>query len=160
MQKAKQYLSLTILMVILMASVTLVLTCQHYATSRANTVAMLKSMGASKVWLKRWLFSQVGLMFVTGVIAGSLIGLGLELLLRIPLTDILPEDLPSYGWQPFLFGSIVALFIGLPALGIPLIRLLDTPAIAVLQSQINTSSKKGWWLIAVPIMLFFIHVWK
>ncbi len=154
MQKAKQYLSLTILMVILMASVTLVLTCQHYATSRANTVAMLKSMGASKVWLKRWLFSQVGLMFVTGVIAGSLIGLGLELLLRIPLTDILPEDLPSYGWQPFLFGSIVALFIGLPALGIPLIRLLDTPAIAVLQSQINTSSKKGWWLIAVPIMAF------
>ncbi|MUK61879.1 FtsX-like permease family protein [Aliivibrio fischeri] len=154
MQKAKQYLSLTILMVILMASVTLVLTCQHYATSRANTVAMLKSMGASKAWLKRWLFSQVGLMFVTGVIVGSLIGLGLELLLRIPLTDILPEDLPSYGWQPFLFGSIVALFIGLPALGIPLIRLLDTPAITVLQSQINTSSKKGWWLIAVPIIAF------
>ncbi|MUK75372.1 FtsX-like permease family protein [Aliivibrio fischeri] len=154
MQKAKQYLSLTILMVILMASVTLVLTCQHYATSRANTVAMLKSMGASKAWLKRWLFSQVGLMFVTGVIVGSLIGLGLELLLRIPLTDILPEDLPSYGWQPFLFGSIVALFIGLPALGIPLIRLLDTPAITVLQSQINTSSKKGWWLIVVPIIAF------
>ncbi|MFT5558200.1 MAG: putative ABC transport system permease protein, partial [Sphingobacteriales bacterium] len=43
--KAKQYLSLTILMVILMAAVTLVLTCQHYADSRTNTVAMLKSMG-------------------------------------------------------------------------------------------------------------------
>lgn len=154
MQKAKQYLSLTILMVILMASVTLVLTCQHYATSRANTVAMLKSMDASKQWLKRWLLSQVGLMFFTGVIAGSLIGLGLELLLRIPLAGILPEDLPSYGWQPFAFGSVVALFIGLPALGIPLLRLLDTPAIAVLQSQMTASSKKGLWLIAVPVVAF------
>lgn len=156
MQKAKQYLSLTILMVILMASVTLVLTCQHYATSRANTVAMLKSMGASKQWLKRWLLSQVGLMFFTGVVAGSLIGLGLELLLRIPLAGILPEDLPSYGWQPFVFGSVVALFIGLPALGIPLLRLLDTPAIAVLQSQITASSKKGLWLIAVPVVAFLL----
>ncbi|WP_372881445.1 ABC transporter permease [Psychromonas sp.] len=154
--KAKQYLSLTILMVILMAAVTLVLTCQHYASSRSATVAMLKSMGASKSWLRRWLLSQVGLMFSMAIIFGSLIGLGLELLLRLPLTGILPEQLPGYGWQPFVFASAVALLIGLPALGIPLLRLLDTPAIAVLQAQSEKSSKKGVWLIAVPICAFLL----
>ena len=154
--KAKQYLSLTILMVILMAAVTLVLTCQHYASSRKATVAMLKSMGASKSWLRRWLLSQVGLMFATGIILGSLIGLGLEALLRLPLAGILPAQLPSYGWQPFMFGSAVALLIGLPALGIPLLRLLDTPAIAVLQAQAAKPSKKGLWLIAVPIAAFLL----
>ena len=65
--KAKQYLSLTIVMVILMASLTLVLTCQHYANSRADTVAMLKSMGASRRWLRRWLLSQVAIMFITAL---------------------------------------------------------------------------------------------
>ncbi len=157
-QKAKQYLSLTILMVILMASVTLILTCRHYATSRANTVAMLKSMGAVNSWLRHWLFNQVIIMFFIAICFGSLIGIGLEFLLRIPLTNILPETLPSYGWQPFLLGISVALFIGLPALGIPLIHLLDTPAISVLQSQVVQSSKKGLWLIAVPVTAFlFIY---
>jgi putative ABC transport system permease protein len=155
-KKAKQYLSLTILMVILMAAVTLVLTCQHYASSRSNTVAMLKSMGASKRWLQRWLLNQVSLMFITAVVCGSLIGAALELLLRLPLTDILPEQLPSYGWQPFVFGSGVALLIGLPALGIPLLRLLDTSAIAVLQAQTINKSKQGLWLVAVPIVAFLL----
>ncbi|MEH6451745.1 MAG: FtsX-like permease family protein [Psychromonas sp.] len=155
-KKAKQYLSLTILMVILMAAVTLVLTCQHYASSRSNTVAMLKSMGASKRWLQRWLLNQVSLMFFTAVICGSLIGAGLEFLLRVPLTDILPEQLPSYGWLPFAFGSAVAFLIGLPALGIPLLRLLDTSAVEVLQSQTTHKSKQGLWLIAVPIIAFLL----
>lgn len=154
--KAKQYLSLTILMVILMAAVTLVLTCQHYAASRTNTVAMLKSMGAGKRWLRQWLLSQVGLMFAAGIILGSLIGLVLEVLLRLPLAGILPDQLPGYGWQPFVFGSAVALLIGLPALGIPLIRLLDTSAIAVLQAQAVQPSKKGLWLIAVPAIAFLL----
>lgn len=154
--KAKQYLSLTILMVILMAAVTLVLTCQHYSSSRTATVAMLKSMGASKSWLRLWLLSQVGLMFSMAIIFGSFIGLGLEVLLRLPLATILPEQLPGYGWQPFVFGSAVALLIGLPALGIPLLRLLDTPAIAVLQAQAAKPSKKGLWLIAVPVIAFLL----
>ncbi|MFT6141939.1 MAG: putative ABC transport system permease protein, partial [Psychromonas sp.] len=154
--KAKQYLSLTILMVILMAAVTLVLTCQHYADSRTNTVAMLKSMGAGRRWLRQWLLSQVGLMFAAAIILGSLIGLGLEALLRLPLAGILPDQLPGYGWQPFVFGSAVALLIGLPALGIPLIRLLDTSAIAVLQAQTVKPSKKGLWLIAVPVIAFLL----
>ncbi|PKH04348.1 ABC transporter permease [Psychromonas sp. MB-3u-54] len=154
--KAKQYLSLTILMVILMAAVTLVLTCQHYADSRTNTVAMLKSMGAGRRWLRQWLLSQVGLMFVAAIVLGSLIGLGLEALLRLPLAGILPDQLPGYGWQPFVFGSAVALLIGLPALGIPLIRLLDTSAIAVLQAQTVKPSKKGLWLIAAPAIAFLL----
>jgi putative ABC transport system permease protein len=152
--KSKQYLSLTIVMVILMASVTLILTCQHYARSRIDTVAMLKSMGASKGWLRRWLLVQVGLMFTAGLLLGSLVGILLELLLRLPLQHILPDQLPGYGYLPFVFATLVALLIGLPALGIPLIRLLDTSAIVVLQAQQPTPSKKGWWLNILPIAAF------
>ncbi|MFT6985079.1 MAG: putative ABC transport system permease protein [Psychromonas sp.] len=155
-KKAKQYLSLTIVMVILMAAVTLVLTCQHYASSRTDTVAMLKSMGASKKWLRRWLLAQVSLMFAAALLFGSLLGLGLELLLRLPLQDILPAQLPGYGYLPFVAATLVALLIGLPALGIPLIRLLDTSAVAVLQAQAVAPSKKGWWLAGLPVLAFML----
>lgn len=151
MGKAKQYLSLTILMVILMAAVTLILTCLHYARNRSETVSMLKSMGASRKWLRLWLSTQVLIMFAVAFVAGSSLGLLLEYLLRLPLTDILPKVLPSVGIQPFLFAIGVALCIGVPALLIPLTRLLDAPAINVIQQQTTHYSKKSWWLLLLPI---------
>ncbi len=47
-QRTEQYLSLTVAIVVIMAATTLVLTCQHYVASRLKTIAMLKSLGASK----------------------------------------------------------------------------------------------------------------
>ena len=156
LDKAKQYLSLTILMVILMAAVTLILTCLHYARNRSETVSMLKSMGASRAWLRKWLATQVLIMFVIAFVAGSTFGLLLEFLLRLPLTDILPEELPSVGYQPFMFALAVALCIGLPALLIPLTRLLDAPAINVIQQQTTEYAKTSWWLILLPISALII----
>ncbi|GLS90726.1 ABC transporter permease [Psychromonas marina] len=155
--KAKQYLSLTILMVILMAAVTLILTCLHYARNRSETVSMLKSMGASRTWLRLWLSTQVLIMFVVAFVAGSVLGFLLEFLLRVPLADILPKDLPSVGIQPFLFAIGVALCIGLPALLIPLTRLLDAPAINVIQQQSTTHySKTSWWLLLLPFTALLV----
>ena len=156
MDKAKQYLSLTILMVILMAAVTLILTCLHYARNRSETVSMLKSMGASRAWLRLWLSTQVLIMFAVAFVAGSSLGLLLEYLLRIPLVDILPKELPSVGIQPFLFAIGVALCIGLPALLIPLTRLLDAPAINVIQKQETHYSKTSWWLLLLPITALIV----
>lgn len=53
-QRTEQYLSLTVAIVVIMAATTLVLTCQHYVTTRRKTIAMLKSLGASKKWIVRW----------------------------------------------------------------------------------------------------------
>jgi len=156
MDKAKQYLSLTILMVILMAAVTLILTCLHYARNRSETVSMLKSMGASRAWLRLWLSTQVLIMFAVAFVAGSSLGLLLEYLLRIPLVDILPKELPSVGIQPFMFAIGVALCIGLPALLIPLTRLLDAPAINVIQKQETYYSKTSWWLLLLPITALIV----
>lgn len=154
--KAKQYLSLTILMVILMAAVTLILTCLHYARDRSETVSMLKSMGASRAWLRLWLSTQILIMFVVAFIAGSALGLLLEFLLRLPLADILPKQLPSVGLQPFMFAIGVALCIGLPALLIPLTRLLDAPAINVIQQQKTNYSKTSWWLLLLPFSALLV----
>lgn len=165
LHKAKQYLSLTVLMVILMASATLVLTCQHYVAGRMESVAMLKSLGASKTWLKRWLMTQVGLLLGLSATAGLLVGVALEALLRMPLTGILPENLPSFGWQPAILAIVVSVVIAIPALGIPLHRLLSTSANSVLQPQSKRSWDKSVWLVAIPVVFLLgaygsnIFVW-
>ncbi len=154
-KRTQQYLSLSVVIVVLMAATTLVLTCQHYVNSRSKIVAMLKSLGASKVWIRRWLWTQVSLLFAFGSIAGVLIGMGLEFLLRVPLTDLLPSPLPSYGVTPFVMAIVSCGLIAIPSLGIPLTRLLNINAAAVMQSSVAQKvSAKRWWLVLFPVLPF------
>lgn len=155
--RTTQYLSLTVAIVIIMAATTLVLTCQHYVSSRRQTIAMLKSIGASQQWIARWLLIQVSLLLMIGVIFGLAIGIGLEMLLRIPLAELLPNPLPEYGFQPAIIAVVASIVIGVPALGIPLLGLLNTPAMNVMQSDNRSPLRLSYFLLLlVPLfpMLF------
>ncbi|WP_321462609.1 FtsX-like permease family protein [uncultured Vibrio sp.] len=151
-ERTTQYLSLTVAIVIIMASTTLVLTCQNYVNSRTQTIAMLKSLGASRRWIEKWLFIQVAILLVSASLVGLLLGSGLEYLLRIPLKDLLPDPLPGYGVTPFLVAVISAVLITVPALGIPLLGLIRTPALEVLQQGKAQRSWKTMLLVLVPIV--------
>ncbi|MEZ9891065.1 ABC transporter permease [Vibrio lentus] len=158
-ESTTQYLSLTVAIVVIMAATTLVLTCQHYVASRRKTIAMLKSLGASKQWIIKWLSVQVSLLVAIGAVLGITIGIGLEFLLRIPLGDLLPTPLPSYGAEPAILAIVSSILIGVPALGIPLIGLVNTSAISVIQSnhQLRESYKKYLLLLVpiIPMMLMY-----
>ncbi|MBE3762534.1 FtsX-like permease family protein [Vibrio parahaemolyticus] len=150
--RTTQYLSLTVAIVIIMASTTLVLTCQNYVNSRTQTIAMLKSLGASRRWIEKWLLIQVAILLVTASIVGLILGSGLEYLLRIPLKDLLPNPLPSYGVTPFIVAVVSAILITVPALGIPLLGLIKTPALEVLQQGTAQRSWKRLLLVLVPVL--------
>ncbi|BDU40163.1 ABC transporter permease [Vibrio nigripulchritudo] len=150
--RTKQYLSLTVAIVILMAATTLVLTCQHYVSNRRQTIAMLKSIGASKNWIARWLWVQLGVLFAIGITFGIAIGIGLEVLLRLPMADLLPDPLPSYGISPYLYSVVTCILISVPALGIPLLHLLNTPALSVMQDSALKVNRKSLLLLLVPVI--------
>ncbi|MDD1781460.1 ABC transporter permease [Enterovibrio sp. ZSDZ35] len=155
LDRSRGYLSLTVVLVIIMAAATLLLTCQHYVDSRTQTLAMVKSLGAQRSWVRKWLSKQLVMLIVFSSVIGLASGAALEYLLRLPLADVLPSPLPSYGFLPWVLGPLVALLVALPALGIPLIRLIDAPAINVLQSQSAVKARKNpwsWLLASVPIL--------
>ncbi|NOH24612.1 ABC transporter permease [Vibrio europaeus] len=152
-QRTEQYLSLTVAIVVIMAATTLVLTCQHYVTTRRKTIAMLKSLGASKKWIVRWLLTQVSILLVAAVVLGVSLGVVLEYLLRIPLVELLPNPLPSYGLKPIIISVMTSILIAIPALGIPLVGLTNVSAVNVMQPQAEINgSKSRYWLVLVPII--------
>lgn len=152
-QRTEQYLSLTVAIVVIMAATTLVLTCQHYVASRNKTVAMLKSLGASKRWIATWLSIQILILFIGSLVAGILIGIVIEYLLRIPIKEILPDALPSYGWKPAIWASVSSFLIALPSLGIPLLRLLNVSAAEAIQPQAKKRiTPASLLLIACPLV--------
>lgn len=152
-ERTEQYLSLTVAVVILMSALTLVLTCQHYVDSRRQTIAMLKSIGARRGWLLRWQWIQISILFFISIVIGTIVGIGLEVALRIPLVDLLPEDLPGYGLKPFFIALLTCISIGMPALGIPLVRLLKTPATQVMGQDFHINTKQIAWLFVLPLAL-------
>ena len=159
--RTQQYLSLTVAIVIIMAATTLVLTCQHYVSTRVRTMAMLKSLGASRGWITRWLAMQILILFVSSMVLGFGLGFLLEYLLRIPLVDLLPNPLPSFGIQPFLFAFGTSLLIAIPALGIPLLGLIKVSAVNVL--QVNDKPlihKQALWLLLFPIVPLLALYWN
>ncbi|MCW8331636.1 FtsX-like permease family protein [Photobacterium sp. SDRW27] len=152
-ERARQYLSLTLILVILMATATLVLTCLHYTSTRVETVAMMKSLGASKRWLWQWLARQLTMLFFIAALAGLSIGWLLEFLLRLPLSDVLPDPLPEIGLTPLVISLLVALLVAIPGGGISLLRLVDAPAVSVIQQQVDWPVKRNSYaLMLVPIV--------
>lgn len=156
-QRTEQYLSLTVAIVVIMAATTLVLTCQHYVASRLKTIAMLKSLGASKKWVAQWLSIQVFILLFVAIVLGVFLGILIEYLLRIPISDILPNPLPSYGVKPAFVAISTSVLIAVPSLGIPLNRLLNVSALEVIQPQRGTKYRLlNVALIAVPIVPMLI----
>lgn len=145
-----QYLSIVVIAVLLMASLTLVLTCQNYVESRSQTIAMLKSLGATKGWIVRWLMIQIGLMFSVAIFLGLLLGMGLDVVIRIPLADLLPDSVAPIGVMPFLISVITCCVIAVPALLIPLSRFVGIRAVAVMQPVVAPSGRKPWYLLVLP----------
>lgn len=160
-ERTEQYLSLTVAIVIIMAATTLVLTCQHYVSTRIRTIAMLKSLGASKHWIRRWLSLQVLMLLAFASVMGIVIGIGLEYLLRVPLVDLLPNPLPGYGITPALVALVSSVLIAVPALGIPLGHLLSVSAVSVMQPA-QKQSRKRWnlALILVPLVPMVLVYWQ
>ncbi|MCG3884281.1 FtsX-like permease family protein [Photobacterium leiognathi] len=153
-ERARQYLSLTLVLVLLMASATLVLTCQHYASTRITSVAMMKSLGASRRFLWRWLLQQIAVVFSVAIGVGLILGFWLEWLLRYPLQQLLPDELPSIGFAPLVISLLLALFISLPALGIPLSRLVNASAMNAVQATQAPIAKFSpvWLLLIFPLL--------
>ncbi len=158
--RTQQYLSLSVAIVIIMAATTLVLTCQHYVSTRIRTIAMLKSLGANKQWVTRWLLLQLLILFAIASVCGLGLGLLLEYLLRIPLSDLLPNPLPSFGIKPYLFAIFTSVLITIPALGMPLLGLINVSAVNVLQAQNKpVAVKKYVWLLLFPLIPMLILYW-
>ncbi|MGR5165706.1 ABC transporter permease [Vibrio astriarenae] len=152
----EQFLSLTVVVVILMAATTLVLTCQHYVSTRQQLVSMLKSMGATKQWLRRWLGIQIGILALLSILFGTGLGMLLEYGLRFSLAELLPSPLPSYGLRPFITAFLTCTLIAIPAMGIPLLRLLDTKASQVIAQSAESDKASRWLLVFVPIVPFLM----
>ncbi len=131
--RAQRFLSLTAVISLLLSAVAISMSARRFAHRRMDTVALMKSLGATQSFVISVSVVQLLLLGIIGVIAGSVVGFVAEELLSWILADIIAGDLPDPGLAPVLLasGSALVLLVGfaLPSL----IQLRNTPPLRVLR---------------------------
>jgi putative ABC transport system permease protein len=157
--RAQRFLSLTAVISLLLSAVAIAMSARRFAHRRMDTVALMKSLGASQKFVISAASVQLLLLGLFGVIVGSAVGFVVEHLVTSILADIMQGDLPPVGISPILLGSASALILLIGFAMPSLIQLRNTPPLRVLRhDQMPPPPSRlfvaGTSLIAVAIMLY------
>jgi putative ABC transport system permease protein len=157
--RAQRFLSLTAVISLLLSAVAVAMSARRFAHRRMDTVALMKSLGATQRFVISASVVQLVLLGVLGVVVGSVIGFAAEEILTRILADLIASDLPGIGIMPVVLasGSAMVLLVGfaLPSL----IQLRNTPPLRVLRHDVMPPAPSrmlvaGLALAAVAALLY------
>ena len=157
--RAQRFLSLTAVISLLLSAVAVAMSARRFAHRRMDTVALMKSLGATQRFVISVSVVQLVLLGVLGVVVGSIIGFVAEEILTRILADLIASDLPDIGIMPVVLasGSAMVLLVGfvLPSL----IQLRNTPPLRVLRHDVMPPAPSrmlvaGLALAAVAALLY------
>ncbi len=157
-ERAGRFLNLSALTSILLASVAVAMAARRYVARHLNTVALLKSMGASQ----RLVLAICGLeLLMLGLLAGIIgttVGYVTQGGIAIVARDLLKEALPTPGGYPVLLGIAMPLIILIGASLPPLLQLKQTPPGRVLRQNIAPPPLRylSVYLLALLAMLMLL----
>ena len=97
--RAQRFLSLTAVISLLLSAVAIAMSARRFAHRRMDTVALMKSLGASQRFVISAASVQLVLLGVFGIVVGSIVGFVVEQIVTNMLADIIQGDLPSVGFS-------------------------------------------------------------
>jgi putative ABC transport system permease protein len=131
--RAQRFLSLTAVVSLLLSAVAVSMSARRFAQRRLDTVALMKSLGATQQFVIVAAITQLMLLGVLGVMLGSVVGFAAEEVVAWLLADIIAADLPDAGAMPVVLASGSALIL-LAGFALPsLLQLKHTPPLRVLR---------------------------
>ena len=157
--RAQRFLSLTAVISLLLSAVAIAMSARRFAHRRMDTVALMKSLGASQGFVVTAASVQLILLGIAGVVIGSVAGFTVEELLTRMLAGMIQGDLPDVGWSPvgLAIGAALILLVGfaLPSV----LQLRNTPPLRVLRHDAMPPPPSrllvaGTSLAAVALLLY------
>lgn len=150
-ERAARFLNLTALTSVLLAGVAVAMAARRYVARHLDTVALMKSMGASQnLVLAISALELIMLGLIAGVI-GNAIGYAAQMGLAIAARDFISTELPPPSLQPALLGMLTPLIIlagfALP----PLLQLRQVPPARVLRHNVSAPPLRYLTVYAIAV---------
>lgn len=135
-ERAGRFLNLTALASVLLAGVAVAMAARRYAARHLDTVALMKSMGASQSLVLNISMLELGALGLLAGMAGTIVGFIAQSGLAYFARGFLNTEIPAPGWEPAVLGIITPLIIlggfALP----PLLQLKRVPPARVLRHNV------------------------
>ncbi len=149
--RAQRFLTLASLITVVLAAVATAMAARLYAMRHLDTVALLKSIGATQGFIERLSMLQLGVIVLATTAAGSLIGFGAQQVLALLSGGLLQVDLPPPrvlpAWLGALTAATVAFGFALPQLW----QLRRTPPIRVLRRDLPAPPLSAGMTYAIAV---------
>ena len=132
--RAQRFLSLTAVISLLLSAVAVAMSARRFAHRRMDTVALMKSLGATQGFVISVALVQLTLLGILGIVIGSAVGFAAQEVLSRILIDLMQQaDLPGAGIRPIILASSSAMVLLLGFALPSLIQLRNTPPLRVLR---------------------------
>ncbi|MGL5758233.1 putative ABC transporter permease subunit YbbP [Plesiomonas sp.] len=157
--RARQFILLSALLMLLLAGAAVAVSVSHYCQRRFDLVAVLKTLGATRAQLRTLILGHTALLLLLSVLAGSLAGMLLEQALLRAIRGLFSTPLPAVGVMPWVWAFSCVLLITVLVGARPYLQLLQTPPLRVLRrSQLGQTVPLHYYLpvCAAIIVLLLI----
>ncbi len=151
-----RFLSLVGFVALLLGGVGVASAVHVYVKQRVETVAVLRCLGA-KTWRTiRVYLAQAFVMGLIGALAGSLLGIVVQLALPLVLADFLPVDVAfRVSWNSVLLGLGIGLCVTVLFALLPLVSVRRISPLKALRSSYEPEGS-GKWDIWQWVILFLV----
>ncbi|MEJ2794506.1 FtsX-like permease family protein [Iodobacter sp. LRB] len=155
LERAERFLRLTSLLAGCLAAMAILLAARRFATRHFDTVALLRTLGASRGTVRTLLLSQLALLTLAASVVGGLLGWGAQSLLVFSIQDRLPATLPDGTLLPWLVASLLGFVLLMGSAGPMLLALANTPPLRVLRHELEPKASLilQWALTLVALLL-------
>ncbi len=158
--RAQRFLSLTAVISLLLSAVAIAMSARRFAHRRMDTVALMKSLGATQGFVISVALIQLSLLGVLGILAGSVVGFAAQEMLSRILIDLMQQsDLPGASVSPIILASSSAIVLLLGFALPSLLQLRNTPPLRILRHDVMPPAPSrilvtGLALAAVAALLY------
>lgn len=147
LRRAEQYLGLAALTTLILAGIAIALAARSFAERHKDTVALLRTLGASRRYVLGYFFTEIALLGVMTATLGAGVGLGVQELIAQALSGWVQGELPAASAITGVRAASTAL-IALTGFALPpLLQLRNVPPVRVLRSDAQATAPSRWTLV-------------
>ncbi|MGB1311871.1 MAG: ABC transporter permease, partial [Leucothrix sp.] len=159
LERAQRFLNTAALLSVILAGAAIALTSYSFSRHETHTVAVLKTMGASRRRILYRYLSQLLITSTTAALLGILIGFIIQSAVAVFLRDMLQQTLPATSLIPALTGLLTAWIMVLSFSAPQLLQLVNTAPVQIFQKQ-STGRSNLWKLLLGTILVgIFALMW-
>jgi putative ABC transport system permease protein len=159
LERAERFLLLAGLFGIMLAAVAMAVSAKRYCERQYDPVAMMKTLGGSRVTIRNIFLLHLSLVTIFSIIAGLIIGFVLQSIGAEYLAQFMGTELPQSGFRPWLLSSFIGVVCALMFSLKPLLDLFDIPPLRVLRRNLGDTLALSRIHIAVSLLTIFVLMW-